>query len=328
MEEEDDKGYPMIRIGVSQWVFLLVPAYPGCPAPKAVKRLCVCGGGILNRQSTAECVTSLLTLTCDLLHRSLQLGRWQGGSWCRRQWRWDRRDPHGAEEEAGRTARAEPPERHHAAASPQAGQWRVAETGTEEENGSCRCWGERPSFAHSNELLYVIQRDHTHTHLTALCPGLPAWAGTRKVKPIWILLKQQTVSGSGISWAICKSAPRSRQITMPAPHCSVTQSNHLSRKHGNVMQLTNCLGKVGGSVQRKVLLWKTVYRLFIVSGFRAQVWCAFSALTLLVGRQEEHPTCKNWVMRCWCGYLSGARCRLFAYGPADASTVPIISCLS
>jgi len=25
------------------------------------------------------------------------------------------------------------------------------------------------------------------------------------------------VSGSGISWAICKSAPRSRQITIPAP---------------------------------------------------------------------------------------------------------------
>ena len=28
---------------------------------------------------------------------------------------------------------------------------------------------------------------------------------------------------------------------------------------------------------------------------------------------------KIWVMRCWCGYLSGARCRLFAYGPADAT---------
>ena len=26
------------------------------------------------------------------------------------------------------------------------------------------------------------------------------------------------MSGSGISWAICKSAPRSRQTTMPAPH--------------------------------------------------------------------------------------------------------------
>ena len=35
-----------------------------------------------------------------------------------------------------------------------------------------------------------------HTRLTALCPALPGWAGTRKVKPIWILLKQETVSGS------------------------------------------------------------------------------------------------------------------------------------
>jgi len=55
----------------------------------------------------------------------------------------------------------------------------------------------------------------------ALFPGLPRWAGTRKAKPNWILLKQETVSGSGISWAICKSAPCSRQITTPAPHHSV-----------------------------------------------------------------------------------------------------------
>ena len=62
---------------------------------------------------------------------------------------------------------------------------------------------------------------HTHTRLTALFPGQPRWAGTRKVKPIWILLKQETVSGSGISWAICKSTPCSKQITTPAPHHSV-----------------------------------------------------------------------------------------------------------
>ena len=62
----------------------------------------------------------------------------------------------------------------------------------------------------------------SHTRFTALFSGLPGWAGTRKAKPIWVLLKQETVSGSGISWAIiCKSAPRSRQITMPAPHHSV-----------------------------------------------------------------------------------------------------------
>ena len=37
---------------------------------------------------------------------------------------------------------------------------------------------------------------HTHTHisLTALCPGLPGSAGTRQLKPTWILLKQETVS--------------------------------------------------------------------------------------------------------------------------------------
>jgi len=56
---------------------------------------------------------------------------------------------------------------------------------------------------------------HTHTRLTALCSGLPGCAGTRKVKPIWILLKQETVSGSGISWAICKCAPDKYHSSTP-----------------------------------------------------------------------------------------------------------------
>jgi len=43
----------------------------------------------------------------------------------------------------------------------------------------------------------------------------------QKGKPIWILLEQETVSGSGISWVICKSAPRSRQITTPVSHRSI-----------------------------------------------------------------------------------------------------------
>ena len=54
-----------------------------------------------------------------------------------------------------------------------------------------------PSTVH-NACLNVLQaHSNTHTHLTAFFPGLPRWAGTRKVKPIWILLKQETVSGSG-----------------------------------------------------------------------------------------------------------------------------------
>jgi len=65
---------------------------------------------------------------------------------------------------------------------------------------------------------YILRLLHTHT---AVYPGPPGWAGTRKVKPVWILLKQETVSGSGVRCAICKSAPRSRQITMLVPHHSV-----------------------------------------------------------------------------------------------------------
>ena len=48
-----------------------------------------------------------------------------------------------------------------------------------------------------------------------------------------------------------------------------------------------------------------------------------------LGVRKSIQSGKNWVMRCWCGYLPVARCRLFAYGPADAtaSQNPIISCL-
>ena len=71
-------------------------------------------------------------------------------------------------------------------------------------------------------------RTHAHTHtFNGPFLGLPRWAGTRKVKPIWILLKQERVSGSGISWAICKSAPRSRQITTPATHSVFYRPNAL-----------------------------------------------------------------------------------------------------
>ena len=44
---------------------------------------------------------------------------------------------------------------------------------------------------------------------------------------------------------------------------------------------------------------------------------AFNALTLLVGRQSRRPV--NWVVRCCCGYLSGARCKWFLYHPGDAT---------
>ena len=63
-----------------------------------------------------------------------------------------------------------------------------------------------------------ISSTHPHTRLTALFrdyPGEPVPEGKTN---IWILLMQETVSGSGISWAVCKYAPRSKQITMASHH--------------------------------------------------------------------------------------------------------------
>jgi len=83
-------------------------------------------------------------------------------------------------------------------------------------------------YTTNNERFYRVMhfvdlQTATHTHTQTHPFNVPLSGTTRvslykkKVKPIWILLKQETVSGSGISWDICKSASRSRQITMPVP---------------------------------------------------------------------------------------------------------------
>jgi len=70
-----------------------------------------------------------------------------------------------------------------------------------------------------------------------------------------------------------------------------THSKHLAT-HCTVLGLCDCL--LGMSMPS--VLWRCWLR----------------------GRKGIRPV-KNWAVGCWCGYLSGARCRL-AYGPADATT--------
>jgi len=72
-------------------------------------------------------------------------------------------------------------------------------------------------YTHMHTRTRMHARTRTHTHNLVRVRDYP---GEPVPQPIWILLKQETVSGSGISWAICKSALRPRQITTPAPnHC-------------------------------------------------------------------------------------------------------------
>jgi len=63
---------------------------------------------------------------------------------------------------------------------------------------------------------------HYYIHFTAFFPGQPGLEGTRNVNHSGFYWSKKRWGGSGISWTMCKSiAPRSRQITTPAPHHSV-----------------------------------------------------------------------------------------------------------
>jgi len=70
--------------------------------------------------------------------------------------------------------------------------------------------------------VWRVNMTQTHTH-----PFNGPFSGTTRVsrcqkgKTSLDFTEARDVSGSGISWAICKSAPRSRQIATPTPHRSV-----------------------------------------------------------------------------------------------------------
>jgi len=78
---------------------------------------------------------------------------------------------------------------------------------------------------HQHHCLYMYRITYIHIHtfydfvdFVWDYPGELCYGGGSE--SIWILLKQKTVSGSSISWDVCKTAPRPRQITTPAPHHS------------------------------------------------------------------------------------------------------------
>ena len=73
-----------------------------------------------------------------------------------------------------------------------------------------------------HRLFHYNRIAHTHTH-----PFNGSFSGTTRVSRYQEgttnldFTEATDVSGSGISWAACKSAPRSRQLTTPTPHRSI-----------------------------------------------------------------------------------------------------------
>jgi len=139
-----------IQIGFT----FLVPAHPGSPGKRAVKRVCVC---VLLSELV---ITSEKSTTLTLLTETSVIEN--GSSKSYRQW-------------------------------PSFVLRGVNDSRLSSFSGGRGTRGFSPGF--------IASVSYTHARLTALCLGLPRWAST-----------------TGISWAICKSAPRSRQITTPAPH--------------------------------------------------------------------------------------------------------------
>ena len=71
----------------------------------------------------------------------------------------------------------------------------------------------------------------------------------------------------------------------------------------NILLFKNCI---------IIIIIKNIITIVIITWWPSVLWHCW-----LGGRKGIRPL-KNWVVGCWRGYLSGARCRL-AYGPADAT---------
>jgi len=79
---------------------------------------------------------------------------------------------------------------------------------------------------HSTVSMLIVTHTHTHTHthrfrLSLILSRTIRVSWHREGKTNLDLLEQEIVSGSGISWAICKSTPWPKHITTPVSHHSV-----------------------------------------------------------------------------------------------------------
>ena len=75
--------------------------------------------------------------------------------------------------------------------------------------------------AHQIKLNYYYYYYYNHFTAPWTVSGTIRVSQYQKGKTNLDLLERESVCGSEISWAICKSAPRPRQITMPASYHSV-----------------------------------------------------------------------------------------------------------
>ena len=101
------------------------------------------------------------------------------------------------------------------------------------------------------------------------------------------------------------------------PHINITNAIHL-QQHSNFLA-PKCFNPFAAYRDTFTKALVAVCHVWHVCTSHTELLSAFNGLTLLVGQQEGHLSCKNWVVRYWHGYLSAARRKWFAHGPADAT---------
>ena len=107
----------------------------------------------------------------------------------------------------------------------------------------------------------------------------------KSIRVIWLYNNQMKILKQNLIWKICR----------PPPH----SLNNNRKQCQFIYQFMNYL-----------LHDQTTH--FMAINYALVLWCCW-----LGGKKGIRPV-KNWVVGCWHGYLSGARCRL-ACGPADTT---------
>ena len=117
--------------------------------------------------------------------------------------------------------------------------------------------------------------------------------------------KHQCSAGYGCWRGQCTCPRQTQQAVAASCSCARVRTNAVL---GSSMQTGRRLSDIPGTTVAKVCLpslytFTPALTLFLWQFNFTDTALSFSALTLLVGRQEEHAACKKWVIRCWCGYV-------------------------
>ena len=112
------------------------------------------------------------------------------------------------------------------------------------------------------------------------------------------------MSGSAISWAICKSEHRSRQITMPAPHHSVfyrpdalPAAQPIVSKHWrNKMTDKRISNKMPQKIASSFITWRHCTQSFILPSYSSLMmfdWLVFCHVSSRASNIARHSSCTS-----------------------------------